>query len=599
MGLFNEVKSLITIKADASQAKQEVRELSGVEKQAAKERLAAIEGQNKKLEGSIATYAKAAGALTAVGVAGKIAFDAIEFSGRRADLQAAAGSVSIDRLRKATLGLRTDTQLLELAGKLNHAQVKLTAEQMDLAGRAATALAERGGDAEEAFEAVTTALVTGRTRGLAPFGIQIDETKDKAEKFTSLMRELGKVQGEVSEATLDASDKVGQQRVKFANAFATVQDGIGKIASEMLPLLETLTAIGGVAAGLVGGVDSALSGIGRIAKYGIPVYGQVLLVKDAVSGNVTDIAASYLSSSTGGLVSAFHAGRALGTGGLTVKPPGDIEMPMSFVGRVPKGKGGRGVSARDVGSDLGGAGFEDVLRQMAADSATYDDLTDQEFGGGLSVKDAMAARSKERQDAVAGDIAKMREGMAFAAAEWKDKPSLLDSMFGDNGAINAKAEALNLLTGAATAGFEAMVDGSMSAGEAMKRSIADGLKALGSKMLVLGIGETAAGFAAIASGYGFGAAAPHFKAAALYSAGAVAAGLAANAIGTSAGASAGGGASPTAPDSRGSSASGNGGSTDRIIVYDDAFAENNAHERRLRAEKLVRRVTGSGAVRSN
>ncbi len=62
------VKQLILVKADTSQAKQAIKELSGEEKKAAKERLDDIERQNSKLESSVRSWTK-----VAAGVAGAVA----------------------------------------------------------------------------------------------------------------------------------------------------------------------------------------------------------------------------------------------------------------------------------------------------------------------------------------------------------------------------------------------------------------------------------------------------------------------------------------------------------------------------------------------
>ena len=59
-----------------------------------------------------------------IGVAIKVGMDAMEHAGRKADLAAAAGMISITGLRNATLGLKTDMELLEAAAKINQGQFK-------------------------------------------------------------------------------------------------------------------------------------------------------------------------------------------------------------------------------------------------------------------------------------------------------------------------------------------------------------------------------------------------------------------------------------------------------------------------------------------
>ncbi len=231
---------------------------------------------------------------------------------------------------------------------------------------------------------------------------------------------------------------------------------------------------------------------------------------------------------------------------------------------------------RDTRLDTEGNAWE---REQAARTAlvsqyeTDEDLLDQEFGD-----------NQQRPDG-------SRKLAELAKAK---RESLVANMFGPLEGINAYKTAFDGLSNSVVAGYSAMVDGSMSFGAAFKLAIAGSLKAAGTEMLVLALKETAYGFASIALGpVGGASAAAHFKSAALFGAGAIAAGVAAH--GLSGGGAASAGSRPSAPSGGGSS--GSGGTSSAIIVYDDAFADSNAHEKQLRAERLVRRVVGSGAVR--
>ena len=412
---------------------------------------------------------------------------------------------------------------------------------------------------------------------------------------------------EYAKTSEHAAKEVARIKTATSTAMDAVQVSIGKTVLAMEPLINGVTsliklmgnlgdagpvAMSALALAITG--NPVIAGLTFGATSGGSVYrtmedlarrkqlGSDPAALGRIANNVTDT----VNAAAGGVSPWQHAG-ALFTRGIE-------EGLRDGVNRAKVTKGGPRQSKYSDAtqapytdwSETGGATAGALSQSMAADGVARD-----MYGNPVDLS-AQAAN-------VLFDLYEERTQQWLERTKANAGQNLLDQMFGDNGAINAKMEALDALTSTATAGYNALVDGTMSAGAAMKMAFADAIKTLGAKMLVLSIGETAAGFAAIASGYGFGAAAPHFKAAALYGAGAAAAGLAAASIGTSGGASAGGGASPTAPDSRGSSASSGNGSTDRIIVYDDAFADNNAHERRLRAEKLVRRVTGSGAVRSN
>ena len=86
-------------------------------------------------------------------------------------------------------------------------------------------------------------------------------------------------------------------------------------------------------------------------------------------------------------------------------------------------------------------------------------------------------------------------------------------------------------------------------------------------------------------------AAAHFKAAAMFEAGAIAAGVVAHELGSGGGAGAGarpGGGVPTG----GSAGGGNG--SHAVIVYSDNFADDTARNRQRKAKRLVDQALGTG-----
>ena len=395
------------------------------------------------------------------------------------------------------------------------------------------------------------------------------------------------------------------QGMAKSQAMSVIQKGIGDITGKLremtgIPIGGQGTAIGfmlggpaGAAIGtLVETMDSGFKKMVADAKYaaqGIDVFG------DALSGILAKQA-------------ALHDSLALTASGfVTMRTVADLAAGQIASYDLLQGGSGAGVSSLVKGRRMGGP------RQSKFSDATQAPYTDWSETGGATagaLSQSMAADGVPRDmygREIQIDIMTAHNGLLSEAHERMQAlasipqgPTLAEKLFGTVTEVDGYRESWGALTSVATAGYSAMVDGSLSVGAAMKMAAGDAIKAIGLKLLIRGAEETAEGVSMLAGVYTAGLAPGHFAAAGKFFAGAALAGVVAHSLGTSGGASAGGAsARPSAPDSRGSSASSGSGSTDRIIVYDDAFAENNAHERRLRAEKLVRRVTGSGAVRSN
>ena len=187
-------------------------------------------------------------------------------------------------------------------------------------------------------------------------------------------------------------------------------------------------------------------------------------------------------------------------------------------------------------------------------------------------------------------------------ANWKDKvagyqktrETFMESTFGPVGQFDAYKQAFDGFTGAVTAGYGAMVDGTMSFGKAFKQAVAGALKATGAQMLIESLKEAAYGIGSLAIGNGAGAAA-HFKSSALFLAGSVAAGVAANQLGggaTPAAGGAGGGAGAGAPGAPRQPQNENAGQSIVYVVGDPYDTETNPRRRQNSARKLVASVAG-------
>lgn len=613
MGLTDFVSKITSVyKADTTQHKAAIRELSGEQRKAAQEELKRIEAGNAGIESQIKKYGKIGIALGAVGVAGKLAFDAIEFAGRRADLAGAAGTVSIDRLRKATLGLRTDTQLLETAAKLNNTQLGLSQDQMDIAARAAQSLAERGGDAQEAFDAVTAALVSGKTKGLAPYGIAIDETKDKSEKLAEIMKALTAESDKFGESSLDGADKMAVAQNKLTNAIDEIKIGVGELAMSLTPLIEGLAVAASKTADLFNTVRTGWSGM--FAMMGgrdnfLKFWGYD---KNDFNGK-TDGSALENYIAGGGTEAGFIASQSnryqgsdsqTGQGGYGSKDNSLAEM-LAKRDAFNKAQAAKGiVPKKSSGSRGRGVDYDELAREQADEDAAWAEMMAE------TQNDGYTGRLRNGQQVGAGQnpdmfdipdtdkfedfLSRAKEGLAeIEFMREADGPTVFERMFGSREQMDGYSEAFGALSGVASSAYSSMIDGTMSLGQAVKKSAADAIKSIGLKMLLEGAYETAMGVKMLAGVYTAGLAPGHFAAAGKFFAGAAIAGIAANALGGG-GSSGGGGGRSAAPASYGSptSAAYQGGQN-VTIVYGDQFADDSPRNRQRTAQKLVGRALGT------
>lgn len=214
--------------------------------------------------------------------------------------------------------------------------------------------------------------------------------------------------------------------------------------------------------------------------------------------------------------------------------------------------------------------------EMAAAAADYNDRD--------VLVDSMDPTRRE-YDAVSG-FGDITAGM-MAPGSAERQPTILQRMFGEAEEIDGYTRAWGTLESAVTAGYEALVTGSESAGAAIKKVIAQSIMAEGSRMMVKALREGAEAIASLAE-YDYPAAARHGLAAAKFLAGAAAAGVAASALGGGGGASAGAVGAGGGGGSPGYRPTTESGPQTNIYVIGDSYGEETARSRSLRFERQRR-----------
>jgi hypothetical protein len=573
MGVFETARALLLVKADASQAKAEARSLRGVEREAARERMAEMERTNSAMDKSIAMWGKVAagvGLATAAVVVAKKAMNAFLEDTR---LEAAATGANIDKLRAATRNLVEEDDLLAFAGKSMHGVWKLNQKEMETVLRGAMALQKTMGvELKPTIEALTESIAKGSTRALKEFGI---EAKDKAEALKGLGDAWDSVGGK-TDMVGDATRRAG---VSLKDTFDKLEGNLGKLVIAMEPAIaafaklialipDSLAEIDRFTDRILG-VDStpgqtraggAKADVARLrAQAAAERRDMAALVKDpdlrGQAGELMAIAEAKARDLEKQAAAMEVYADAMGHKAAVAASKAFVTdfANMFFNGATPAaasaGKGRRTDTAgKPIGFSIGdprnidfgaiGAGITDVGR---LGYGAWKSQGDAFIGTAAWERGEMAKiRAQAALDAQKAEGDRFRSGMDDASKVF-GVPAEFDA---HKEAVDSLAKGYGVLADAAGAAYEAMVTGSMSAGEAAKQMVAQGLMAIGKDFAVKALGETAMGVAALAIGGPFAgkSAADHFTAAGLFAGAAVAAGAGARALGVGSHGGASGGA---------------------------------------------------------
>lgn len=411
-----------------------------------------------------------------------------------------------------------------------------------------------------------------------------------------------------------AAKKVEGIKDASARAMSAVQESIGKTVVAMEPLLVA--------------VSSFVEMLGKAGVAG-PLAMSALAL--AISGNPV-IAALVLGASSGtdpadvifnakGYIDGKRAQAKRGAEGALAAVRGFDPNPVTWravsdavsagIGRITGrglgvdawsgpvkfGRPGGGKDTRPVSAFIGAQGVDRTNQFGAAtqgQGSTADGVARDAYGNPISLTLIAEQELWKQREA-------MTEDWKARLEAFRDQPTILERMIGTPTEFDAYNEMWMGLTATITAGYAAMVDGTMSFGDAAKSAAANAIKATGAKMLVRGLEETAEGIGSLAS-YDYAGAAQHFGAAAKFAAGAAVAGAIASQLGggrgggVSGGSGSGGGAyRPSAPSSPGPNSDSQPRSAP-VIVVGDSFAYDSPRNRQKNAKRLTTLALGTNAV---
>lgn len=542
-------KILVNVQADTSQARAELKNLTGAEREAAKAAIEASEQRNSALDGYVDKIGKVGLALNTVSQVVSGAMEGLTAYGENLRLEFATSKVNTEELIDSFDGLIAKHDALVFASKALHAAMPLTQAQMDQLGKDAVALSHEGlGSVQEITEKLTDSVVGLKSRGLKDLGIVLNATGDDTAKLGEILDAVHKKAGEAGTGFSQQADDVERARIALKD-FGEEWDifkgelvlpvGLPEINAQLEQMVELRDKF----------TDHSNSTPVDFEKEVGTSYDDLLNPKEpekdpwAAEANVTSagitrgiVALGKLGKKYSEYEEARKKAHEAALKALEEKKKEDeIFAREGYAGLIGDLNGG--VSNADAGSALSADIHNFGVTQLLGVSVPG--LSGQDQG----VLDSLdAGMEKLQQKAKAQNLMEQLFG----------KP---DELTRYQVGLNAISAGLHGMADAAAAGLDALLLGQKSGAKAFSEAIGSQLHAIAVKELTMGMVETGEG---IASLFIDPAAAPgHFAAAAEYTAIGAAADLAARGLGYGASSSPSTGSS----SSGGSSAGGSGGST--------------------------------------
>lgn len=509
-------KALLVVKGDTSHAKAAIKDLSKEEQKAAEARIKATEDATAAWERSTAKIGLAvAGIAAAVGIA-RAGFEAYT---HHADLMANKGGANLERLKAASGGLRTETQLLETAVKGAQGRWSLTGKEMETVERLGRALVAQGKDSAKVYDQLGEAIQKGEIEPLKNLGVVYDERLAKLDKHAAFMEAAQRVSASMAGHLDREGDAARRAGVQFSDAIDSIMQEVGKLVIALTPLVQQVAKIASMTAGLVGGAidlakaaDRATGGklswaVGKAAKYN-PATGAYALYNmgsDALSSmNEVDLSGWDSVNVLGPnmysrLIQQVKDQEKIEIGAHMLAQPliGTMAM-LEGVGKATDKRTAAMAKAQreyDKRMKAWKGGFQDPLIDMLGRGASgaYDAI------GGFG--DAMQPENRGYEEGSAVDLSvgPVNAGAFFDDVK-KGKKARLEEIFGPIDEFDRYRTAWLGLEEVVTAGLEAWIDGSKSAGQAMREALHGFAKQLAGEALLQALRHGAYAIGALALG---------------------------------------------------------------------------------------------------
>lgn len=504
-----------------------------------------------------------------------------------------SSAANMDRLKKASGGLRTQLDLMRDASKLMGGEFKVGQYQMEQIEGAMRSLISRGKEQSKVTEAITQAVTKLSTEGLQELGITVktaglsmDDAADKGEKYKRIMAAISEESQKVAGHQETQAEKAMKAGVAMQDASDKMKKAFGEIAAALLPIVMMIKDfVKDVAKLPKQGATVLKSGLQGAEESGAFGFGMNVLGLGGAVPKPSDVwhdwdgNGSYQDMWTGQIANSQRVRGARLSGdanrqyeeqyvqyGKTMGK-GFVDMLGSAFGKdrvaralndvanaqgvnlAHKGKGERDKLASDA---------EAARKKKIEDQITDDEFTRKQQGQAESLDEWLTGvdADKRRADlekwkedyaatnALVDDYKKLQREMYPEGRDRAESKAFLERIFGPIDDFNKYREAFSsmgialsslgkateIFGNASGAAFGAWIDGSMSAGAAFKKSIGEQLKATAVSLMGTGVKEGVMALVSLA-GQDYRGAALHGKASAAAFAGAAAVGVLAKAVG--------------------------------------------------------------------
>jgi hypothetical protein len=577
-------KVVISVDAETDAARRQMELLRAQQQAFAAEVMKGLDAQNQKLADSAAKWLKVGAAIGSLGVAAKFAADSWKAYVDRANAEAATYGISLESLRKASAGLKTDTELLAFAEKSLSKDLALTRKEMETVLRAQVALARNGRDAAKVEEAVGAALTKNTVKPLKELGIVLKQNEDPAKNYIQIMKALETAANDAGASQAEVGENVQRAGVMIQNSWTDVKVAAGKLVDEGLaPLAGALKWVLDVA-------NDFLAGVGSPGGEGTQMVDEA--VRRTAFGTVGGAWAARAQGrqQLSGLGLAQWQGTADATfanfAGIVSDLKVSIAKQQKFEELAAEASAKAALDAAKAAKAAEEAWFALRNAAMEGDEVAKAASWQNQFGEAPRVTGAGGGfQGMQAGSDPTNNLLSAMWGRGVSAAD--QSKNRLDKIFGPLEDFDAYTRAWTFMGNAATTALDAAITGSEGAAAAFKKLTAETLRALAIEMAVKAIRETAEAIGSAAS-YDYKGAAEHGVAAAKYAAGAAAAGLGARLLGAGGGgggSSGGGGAAAAAPTGGAPAA---GRQVTYIIATGHDFAEDSPRARLNKARQLLR-----------
>jgi hypothetical protein len=592
---------LTKFKADTKDHRAGLKKLKGAEKDRAKAQLEAMEKENERIDGQIGRLGKVTTAVAGVAAAYVVLKQGFEKFAERQQMMAAGAGRSLMDLRKASMGLITDTKLLNIEANLRNATIGLNNKQMVQAVKMMLALRKQGVDMELAITEVTKAFVELNVGGLAQFGFFVEAatgSQDAMNKmFAEGSKQIAKFDGDLS----IKGDNMKRTVNKLKNATDDMMVNFGKFANQVLPpvvaglnmLLKGFLAVGNA----LGGILDLMRDVGNI---------------NLAKGVTLEDVLMYAPKKGFSFLKDIYSGIEATTGFIDKKMGWDrqeIEGPLKGAAKsIPFKKGQFAQETLDAVTLSNGLVFTYWTKTREGDNMVY-----QGPGGKIRVW-APTKKRKGKGKGKPGDPPDPIDEIITMAplvpipimapldptpvgGEFGLGPEGFDAMRKDWStldigtlAVTRLTEAFNGMTDAAGHALGALITGTGSFGDVFKKMTGDILTAIAVEESVMALRETALAVGWFFTPGGQAIAAGHAESAALHLLAAGAAGAGARLFGSAGGA----GAVPNMAGAAAGRGAG-GGSRSQTIILGADFETDSARRRSHRLASILQQADIGGA----